>query len=95
MSLNTRPVPRVSVLIAVYNAAQFLGQAITGVLSQTYRDFELIAVDDCSSDDSLGILQSFADPRIRVIKHDANLGAFIARNDALAAARRIHRHSGC
>ena len=87
MSLNTRPMPRVSVLIAVYNAAQFLGQAIASVLAQTYGDFELIAVDDFSSDDSLAILQSVADPRIRIIKHNANLGASIARNDALAEAR--------
>lgn len=79
--------PRVSVLIAVYNAGQFLGQAIASVLSQTYRDFELIAVDDFSTDNSLAILQSFDDPRIRIIQHDANLGASIARNDALAEAR--------
>lgn len=74
-------------MIAVHNAAQFLRQAISSVLSQTYRDFELIVVDDFSSDGSLAILQSFGDPRIRIIKHDANLGASIARNDALAEAR--------
>lgn len=87
MCLNNHPVPRVSLLIAVHNAAQFLRQAISSVLSQTYRDFELIVVDDFSSDGSLAILQSFGDPRIRIIKHDANLGASIARNDALAEAR--------
>jgi len=87
MSLNTCPVPRVSVLIAVYNAAQFLGEAISSVLAQSYRNFELIAVDDCSSDASLAILQSFNDPRVRIIKHDVNMGASISRNDALAAAR--------
>jgi glycosyltransferase involved in cell wall biosynthesis len=87
MSPHTHPVPRVSVLMAVYNAAPFLSQAIASVLSQTYHDFELIVVDDFSSDDSLAILQSFSDPRMRIIKHGATLGASIARNDALAAAR--------
>jgi glycosyltransferase involved in cell wall biosynthesis len=74
-------------VIAAYNAAQFVGKAISSVLAQTYRDFELIVVDDFSSDDSHAILHSFSDPRMRIIQHDANLGASTARNDALASAR--------
>jgi glycosyltransferase involved in cell wall biosynthesis len=55
-------------------------------LAQTYTDFELIAVDDASTDDSLAILESFGDPRIRIIRHHVNSGAAQSRNDALAAA---------
>lgn len=79
--------PRVTVVMAVYNAAQFLREAVASVLAQTYRDFELIVVDDSSSDDSLSILQSFEDPRVRILRHDTNMGAALSRNDALAAAR--------
>ena len=73
--------------MAVYNAAQFLREAVSSVLAQTYSDFELLAVDDCSSDHSVAVLESFADPRLRIIHHQRNLGAAQSRNDALAAAR--------
>jgi glycosyltransferase involved in cell wall biosynthesis len=87
MSLETPAMPRLTVVMAVYNAAQYLREAVVSVCAQTYRDFELIAVDDSSSDDSLAILQTFADPRIRIIRHQTNMGAAVSRNDALAAAR--------
>lgn len=73
--------------MAVYNAARFLREAIASVLEQTYRDFELIAVDDASGDDSLAVLRSFGDSRIRVIEHHTNCGASVARNHAMAASR--------
>jgi glycosyltransferase involved in cell wall biosynthesis len=73
--------------MAVYNAAQFLREAVASVLAQTYSDFELIVVDDSSSDDSLAILRSFGDPRMRIIGHRANMGVSLSRNDALVAAR--------
>ncbi len=78
--------PRVTVVMAVYNAAQFLREAVASVLAQTYSDLELIAVDDSSSRESLSILQSFCDPGLRIIRHGTNLGAALSRNDALAAA---------
>ena len=79
--------PRVSVIMAVYNASRFLREAVGSILCQTFRDFELIAVDDASSDESLDILQRFADERIRIIRHEHNQGAALSRNDALRAAR--------
>ncbi len=79
--------PRVTVVMAVYNSAQFLREAVASVLAQTFRDFELIAVDDSSNDDSLSILQSFGDPRMRIIRHHTNMGPAASRNEALAAAR--------
>ena len=79
--------PRVSVVMAVYNAGQFVREAVASVLLQTYSDFELIVVDDSSCDDSLSILESFDDQRIRIIRHQTNQGAASSRNHALAAAR--------
>jgi glycosyltransferase involved in cell wall biosynthesis len=79
--------PRVSVVMAVYNASEFLREAVESVLNQTYRDFELIVVDDASRDDSLAIIEGFTDPRIHIIRHSTNIGAALSRNDALATAR--------
>lgn len=79
--------PRVTVIMAVYNAARFLRRSVESVLSQTFADFELIVVDDASVDNSLAILESFQDPRILIIKHTNNLGASISRNHALERAR--------
>jgi glycosyltransferase involved in cell wall biosynthesis len=79
--------PRVSVVMAVFNAAPFLRESIGSILAQTYRDFELIAVDDASSDDSLSVLKSFDDPRIRLLRHERNQGASISRNEAISMAR--------
>ena len=81
--------PRVSVVMPVYNAERWLPRSLDGVLSQTVRDLELIAVDDASTDGSLGVLKHRAarDPRIKVLHHDTNLFAGVARNDGLAVAR--------
>ena len=73
--------------MAVYNAGQFVREAVASVLAQTYRDFELIVVDDFSADDSLAIVERFGDPRIQIIGHHINIGAALSRNDALDAAR--------
>lgn len=67
--------PLISIKIASYNHARFIGQTIRSVLDQTYTNFELIIVDDCSSDNSVEIIQSFDDPRITLLVSDANMGA--------------------
>ena len=79
----------VSILMAVYNAAPYLPEAIESVLQQTLPDWELLCVDDDSQDDSLAILQSYAarDARIRVFSGYGNQGPAKARNTALAASR--------
>ena len=79
--------PLVSVVMPVYNAQRYLAAAVDSVLAQTYRDFELIAVDDGSPDQSLAMLRDYAsrDNRIRVISR-ANTGIVGALNDGLAAA---------
>jgi glycosyltransferase involved in cell wall biosynthesis len=78
-------VPRVSLIIPVYNSAPFLRECIGSVLGQTFRDFELIAVDDGSTDGSWEILQSFEnDKRVRPIRRKTNQGASAAKNDGIA-----------
>lgn len=78
--------PRVSVVMTVYNAERFLQEAIESVLAQTFIDFEFIIVDDASTDSSLEILEKLKDPRILIIKHTSNRGAANSRNDAMMVA---------
>lgn len=79
--------PAVCVALPVYNARRYLAAAVSSILGQTFRDFELVAVDDGSTDDSLSILRSFAerDPRMRVISRP-NTGLAGALNDAWRAS---------
>ncbi len=80
--------PVVSVVMPVYNGARYLRLAVDSILTQTWRDFELIAVDDGSTDSSKTILESFAahDPRVVVISRP-NTGIVGALNDGIARAR--------
>ena len=70
----TEPRPRVSVCIPVYNGAGYIGACIDSILSQSFFDFELIFVNDASTDDSKAIIQSFNDPRIKYYENERNLG---------------------
>ena len=79
--------PRVSVLMATHNAAPYLRQAILSILGQTFADFELIVVDDASTDATASILAGIADPRLRAITTPRNVGAVLARNQGFALAR--------
>jgi len=69
--------PRVSVCIPTFNHAHFLSDAIGSVLAQTYRDFELVVVDNASTDDTPEVVRAYMarDPRIRYVRNPANLGA--------------------
>jgi len=80
--------PAVSIITPAYNAAEFLPQTVASALAQTYRDFELLIVDDGSSDDTLQIARSWerTDPRIRVFTR-AHGGPSAARNTAIEHAR--------
>lgn len=79
--------PNVSVILPTYNRTRSLGAAMTSVLSQSYEDFELIVVDDASSEDVRALVCGFVDPRIRYVRRDENGGAAAARNTGLAHAR--------
>lgn len=80
--------PTVSVLMPVYNAERYVAEAVESILSQTFDDFELVAVDDGSKDGSRAILEGYAarDARVRVISRP-NTGIVGALNDGLAACR--------
>lgn len=69
--------PTLSVVMSVYNAESYLHKAVDSVLDQTFKDFEFIIIDDCSTDNSLQILEAYAqkDNRITLIKKDQNKGA--------------------
>lgn len=78
-----------SVLIATYNRADLLGEAIESVRRQTYQDWEIIVSDDASSDNTKEVVEALAaeDLRIRYFRHEKNVGISKNRNSGLAAAR--------
>lgn len=73
----------VSIIMPSYNTARFIGQSIESVLAQTYTNWELIIVDDCSTDNTSDVVNGFDDKRIRFFKNNENVGAAITRNFAL------------
>ncbi|AGY60245.1 glycosyltransferase family 2 protein [Gloeobacter kilaueensis] len=78
--------PKVSVIVPVYNVEPYVAAALHSVLDQTYRDFEVIVVDDASPDRSVEICRSFRDPRLRIVQQ-ANRGLAGARNTGIRHAR--------
>jgi glycosyltransferase involved in cell wall biosynthesis len=79
--------PKVTVILPVYNRAGTLGPCVGSVLAQTFTDWEMVAVDDASTDNSAEVLESFGDARIGVLRLETNKGPSGARNAAIAAAR--------
>ncbi len=78
----------VSIVMPSYNTAQYIKQSIESILAQTYTAWELIIVDDCSTDNTDEAVSEFlSDTRIRYIKNDRNSGAAVSRNRALREAR--------
>lgn len=75
-----------SVIIPFYNREKYLGKAVESVLNQSHADWELILVDDGSTDDSLRIATSFADSRVKVIFNSTNSGNAVARNTGWKSA---------
>ncbi|WP_158283838.1 glycosyltransferase [Halorubrum sp. PV6] len=75
--------PTVSIVIPTYNRSSVLMRAIDSVLAQTYENFEIVVVDDCSTDDTVEALEEYDDDRIRYIQHDKNQGACAARNTGI------------
>lgn len=80
-------VPLVSVLMPVYNTASFLREAMDSILSQTFEDFELIVLDDCSPDNAEGVLDAYDDPRIVRYRGEKNVGLSNVLNVGLDMAR--------
>ncbi len=79
--------PLVSVLMPVYNGAKYLAEAIESILQQTYTHFELVIVNDGSTDTSEQIILAYEDPRIRYVKNEENLGIVRTRNKLFTLAK--------
>jgi glycosyltransferase involved in cell wall biosynthesis len=77
----------VSIVLPTFNRARLIRRAIQSILDQTYVNFELIVVDDCSKDETERVVKSFPDRRIRYLRHEENKGAVAARNTGIMAAR--------
>ncbi len=80
-------VPLATVCIPVHNCERYIGVAIESVLSQTFTDFELVVIDNCSTDGTLDVIRRYSDPKIRVIENETNIGAESNWNKALSLAR--------
>lgn len=79
--------PKVSVIMPLYNAEKYICYAVDSVLAQSFADFELIIVDDCGTDRSLELVKGYQDPRIRIFYNDRNRGIAYSRNRALKESR--------
>lgn len=79
--------PLVSVIVPLYNAASYIGEALESIVASTYRPIEVVVVDDGSTDESMSVVQSFAKahPEVRIL-HQANAGVSAARNHAIREA---------
>lgn len=81
------PSPSVSVIIPTHNRCDMLRNAIQSVLDQTYRDLEIVVIDDASNDKTGEIVENFNDERIRYIRHTENKGGSASRNTGISCAR--------
>jgi len=79
--------PKISVILPVYNAEKYVLEAINSILNQTFKDFELIIIDDGSTDDSLKIISEIKDSRIRIIQNKKNLGLIATLNNGLIESK--------
>lgn len=89
MLSNVNNIPKVSVIIPTYNRAHLIGRAIKSVLNQTYQDFEIIVVDDGSTDSTEEVIKEFQkkDKRIKYVKHKKNKGEGAARNTGIKISK--------
>jgi teichuronic acid biosynthesis glycosyltransferase TuaG len=80
--------PLISVITPAYNAARFIGETIESVQSQTYSNWEMVIVDDCSTDETVRVVEAYQkeDPRIKLYSLQENSGSAVARNTAMEHA---------
>jgi glycosyltransferase involved in cell wall biosynthesis len=78
--------PKVTIAIPTYTRSRTLTRAVNSALGQTYEDIEVLVCDDCSTDDTQEVLESYSDPRLRVWRHEANVGIFANVNECVRGA---------
>ena len=79
--------PLVTVLMPVYNGEKYIYESILSIINQTFDDFEFLIIDDCSKDNSINIIKSFHDKRLRLEKNKKNIGQTLTLNKGLELAR--------
>ncbi len=84
---GARMSPRVTVLLAVHDGEPYVRESVASVLDQTFQDFEFVIVDDASTDRTVELVESFRDPRIRLLRNERNLGQVPSLNRGLREAR--------
>jgi glycosyltransferase involved in cell wall biosynthesis len=85
--INLEHKPKVSVLVPTYNRSKYLKDAVDSILNQSFVDFEIIIVDNCSNDDTANVVLTYQDSRIQYIFNELNIGAVGNYNKALRLAR--------
>lgn len=76
----------VSIIMPTFNGERYIAKTIQSVLDQTYEDWELLVIDDCSRDETCKVVSDFGDPRIRLLRNEVNSGAAVSRNYGLREA---------
>ena len=81
--------PKISILVPIYNVEKYIFQCLDSLISQTFSDIEILCVDDCGTDNSMHIVEQYAqkDPRIHILHHSHNQGLSASRNTALSQAK--------
>lgn len=80
-------IPKISVLMPVFNCRQYIEESVNSIINQTFTDFEFLIIDDCSTDGTFEYLQSLSDPRINLIRKTQNSGHTISLNMGLELAK--------
>jgi len=75
------------VIVPAFNVALYIKDTIDSLLAQTYRNFEIVVVDDVSTDNTIEIVKEYQDPRIVVVRHEVNSGLAAARNTGILSSR--------
>lgn len=81
--------PKFSIIVPMYNVEKFIARALESAINQSFKDIEIICVDDCGQDESIEIAKEFAkkDERIKIVQNERNLGTFAARNNGALSAK--------
>ena len=87
LTYKDKQIPKISVVMPVYNEEKFLDEAIQSILNQTFKDFEFILINDCSTDNSLKIMESYKDKRIKLINNKKNKGVSNSTNFGFKIAK--------
>ncbi|HEX7287872.1 MAG TPA: glycosyltransferase [Candidatus Angelobacter sp.] len=85
--MDERTAPQVSFIVPCYKLGHLLGECVNSILSQTYEDFEILIMDDCSPDNTSEVAKSFADPRVIHVRNEPNLGHLKNYNKGIRMAR--------